>query len=99
MSFVQFGVATPDSGLQLQDQPACLLPALCLRLRQASEQYLTSFHTAAHFFRQAKGLPQTAQTLVGRSCLRRARFFNGLFVTRIEVLSQGTGFCSMQGAV
>ena len=36
-----------------------------LRSRQ-SEQYLTSFHTFSHFFRQIDALPQWSQILVGR---------------------------------
>lgn len=36
-------------------------------LRHLSEQYLTSFHTALHFLRQANGLLQTIQIFVGRS--------------------------------
>ena len=43
--------------------------------RQRSEQYLTSAHTVAHFFRQANGRPQAAHTLVGRSAFVR---FTGL---------------------
>jgi hypothetical protein len=31
-----------------------------------SEQYLTSFHTFSHFFRQRNGLPQRVHILVGR---------------------------------
>lgn len=33
---------------------------------QRSEQYLTLSQSRAHFFRQAKGRPQAAQSLVGR---------------------------------
>ena len=40
--------------------------------RHRSEQYFTSSQTFSHFFRQAKGRPQTGQVLVGRSALRRA---------------------------
>ena len=37
--------------------------------RQAFEQYLTSSQQFCHFFRQANGLPQTIQILVGRFSL------------------------------
>jgi hypothetical protein len=40
-------------------------------LRQPSEQYLTSFHTDAHFLRQAKGRPHATQIFVGRSLFFR----------------------------
>ncbi|OLP05927.1 hypothetical protein BLL52_2156 [Rhodoferax antarcticus ANT.BR] len=35
--------------------------------RQRSEQYLTLSQSRAHFFRQAKGLPQVRQILLGNS--------------------------------
>lgn len=35
--------------------------------RQRSEQYLTFSQSRAHFFRQAKGLPQVRQILLGNS--------------------------------
>lgn len=38
--------------------------------RQRFEQYLTSAQTFAHFLRQAKGRPQVAQVLDGKSALR-----------------------------
>lgn len=38
----------------------------CLSLRQRSEQYFTSSQQRSHFFRQANGLPQTAQFFEGR---------------------------------
>lgn len=37
------------------------------RLRQASEQYFTSVHTLAHFFRQRNGRRHAAQVFTGRS--------------------------------
>jgi len=40
--------------------------------RQASEQYRTDSQSRAHFFRQAKGRPQAAQTFSGRLGLRCA---------------------------
>lgn len=40
---------------------------MTLRRRQASEQWTTSSQTFAQTLRQAKGRPQTAQVLVGRS--------------------------------
>jgi hypothetical protein len=40
-------------------------------LRQWSEQYLTSSQTFSHFFRQAKGRPQQAHILVGKSAFLR----------------------------
>lgn len=39
--------------------------------RQRFEQYLTFSQSRAHFLRHAKGLPQHAQCLVGKSSLRR----------------------------
>jgi hypothetical protein len=39
----------------------------CLFLLHRSEQYLTSSHTFAHFFRQANGRPHTGQVFVGKS--------------------------------
>jgi hypothetical protein len=39
--------------------------------RQRAEQYLTFTQSRAHFLRQTKGRPQTTQSLVGRSVLRR----------------------------
>jgi hypothetical protein len=41
--------------------------------RQRSEQYLTFSQSRAHFLRHAKGRPQHAQSLVGKSSLRRIR--------------------------
>ena len=41
--------------------------------RQRSEQYFTFPQSRSNFFRQTKGLPQTVQSLVGRSVLRRMR--------------------------
>ena len=37
--------------------------------RQASEQYFTSPHVLAHFFRQTMLRPQAAQALLGKHCL------------------------------
>ena len=39
--------------------------------RQRREQYFTASQSRAHFLRQAKGRAQAAQSLVGRSDLRR----------------------------
>lgn len=48
-----------------------MLSGFCQRFeraaRQRSEQYLTSFHTFSHFFRQLKLRPQQAQIRVGSS--------------------------------
>jgi hypothetical protein len=41
--------------------------------RQRSEQYFTFTQSRSHFFRQTKDRPQTTQSLVGRSVLRRIR--------------------------
>ena len=43
------------------------LPLLQRRPRHLSEQYRTSLHTCAHFFRHAKGRPQVTQVFSGRS--------------------------------
>ena len=40
---------------------------------QRSEQYRTFSQSFAHFFRQVNGRPHVAQSLVGRSPLRRIR--------------------------
>jgi hypothetical protein len=42
-----------------------------LPARQASEQYRTFSQSRDHFFRQLKGRPQWAQSLVGRSAFLR----------------------------
>jgi hypothetical protein len=42
----------------------------CFFLRHASEQYFTSSHTLAHFFRQANGRLQAGQIFVGRLAFR-----------------------------
>jgi len=39
--------------------------------RQRSEQYFTSSHTFAHFFRHANGLPHVTQVLDGNSLFFR----------------------------
>jgi hypothetical protein len=39
-------------------------------VRHRSEQYRTSAHTFAHFFRHANGRPQAEHTFVGRSAFR-----------------------------
>ncbi len=41
-------------------------PAVFAR-RHRLEQYFTSLHTKAHFFRQANGRPHVTQTFVGKS--------------------------------
>ena len=40
-------------------------------MSQRAEQYFTFTQSHAHFLRQTKGRPQTTQSLVGRSDLRR----------------------------
>jgi hypothetical protein len=41
------------------------------RIRQASEQNLTSLQTFSHFLRHTKGRPQTTHGLEGRSAFFR----------------------------
>ena len=47
--------------------------ALERRRRQRSEQYFTASQQSAHFLRQVNDRPQTGQTLLGKSALRRWR--------------------------
>lgn len=58
-----------------------------------SEQYLTSSQTLAHFLRHVKGLPQVAQTLLGKSDLLGAFFLGSpappLLAAVAAVLGQG----------
>lgn len=42
--------------------------AVCLRLLQATLQYLTSSQIFSHFFRHENGRPQTGHILNGRCC-------------------------------
>lgn len=63
-----FGSSLPAAPLESSAAPG---PERVLVARQRSEQYFTFAQSRSHFFRQAKGRPQTTQVLVGRSALRR----------------------------
>ena len=57
--------------------------ALVFAPAQRFEQYRTCSQSRAHFLRHAKGRPQVAQTLVGKSLLRIALGIKGVLLSRL----------------
>ena len=51
-------------------------------LRQASEQYLTSFQLAAHFFRHVIVRPHATQGLLGKNCLFPLKGRGGVLIPK-----------------
>jgi hypothetical protein len=73
----RFGAARPTKGFWFffpkKERFPYLATASFLPFRQASEQYFTSFQTAAHFLRHVNGLAHAAQIFCGKSAFLRMR--------------------------